>query len=124
MGNLLGITGEEHGSDIVLDIDTLERECDDMLERYRGLQRIDHWSVIEWYRTVDQAGRVGPPVQLREPLLVVPDARESVYRLVDRSANTCVELPHREVAEFEDTLFCARMLDAEWRTAIDTLLAQ
>ena len=97
-------------------IDTLTQELHDRLQ---DMQSIRHWSVIEWYKPLDEDGYVGQAVYLDTPLLVEPF--QDGYRLLHKCGAVAEELPRKAVAEFEDTLFCARFLAPEWHAALEAI---
>ena len=91
----------------------------DMHQRYTAMARMDHWSVVEWYRPLTTEGLVTDRRQFDRPLLVVPAAGGGEYRLLDKDGQVERVLVAAEVAEFEDTLFCDRVLEERWTAALE-----
>lgn len=123
MGNAFSWSSADGGEpkrENFIDPGVMEKECDDMHRGFIGRARMDHWSVVEWYRPLGAGGEVGAEVRLGRPLLVVPAAGGG-YELLEEGGGVALALGAREVAEFEDTLFCERVLAPGWRDAVRRL---
>ena len=117
MGNILPSWGDAAEGESLIGPGDMEKECDEMHRGFVGRARIDHWSVVEWYRPLGAGGAVGAEERLGRPLLVAPAAGGG-YDLLEEGGALALALGAREVAEFEDTLFCERMMAPGWKAAV------
>ena len=94
--------------------------CAEMHARHTAFAKIDHWSLVSWYRGLSPDGTLRNPVNLPTPLCVVPRAEGGGYLLVNDQGEVAHVLRSQDVAEFEDTLYCLRTLSRAWQSSIAT----
>ena len=119
MGNILwysdhSVTGES-GSTTEVQCgshpaeETPKGDAQDLYAHYISFAKIDHWSIIEWYRTRTQTVHL-------DPVVVVPTPEG--YRLVDKEGYIVHTLDINQVLEFEDTMYAESVLDEGWQEVV------
>ena len=117
MGNILWYSDQsvaaEGESDEEVECDShtenLVGDAQDLFAHYISFAKIDHWSIIEWYRTRTQTMHL-------DPVVVVPTPEG--YHLVNKEGCIVHTLDIDQVLEFEDTMYAESVLDEGWQEVV------